>query len=123
MSLIPMVGYELGMDRKPGPVLIDYARDGPSEDNSEPDPAYNLMKVPSKIPNGGWIVLGVLFVCSMFIVHAFINYAYNRDYDEMYSITNEMFFRIRPVAIHTFNLRCINTIQNTSMALNTMFMK
>ena len=74
------------MDRKPGPVLIDYARDGPSEDNSEPDPAS-----PSKIPNGGWIVLGVLFVCSMFIVHAFINYAYNRDYEEMYSITNEMF--------------------------------
>ena len=74
------------MDRKPGPVLIDYARDGPSEDNSEPDPA-----LPSKIPNGGWIVLGVLFVCSMFIVHAFINYAYNRDYEEMYSITNEMF--------------------------------
>ena len=74
------------MDRKPGPVLIDYARDGPSEDNSEPDPA-----LPSKIPNGGWIVLGVLFVCSMFIVHAFIKYAYNRDYDEMYSITNEMF--------------------------------
>ncbi|MEE3084974.1 MAG: hypothetical protein VX330_05845, partial [Candidatus Thermoplasmatota archaeon] len=74
------------MDRKPGPVLIDYARDGPSEDNSEPDPAS-----PSKIPNGGWIVLGVLFVCSMFIVHAFIKYAYNRDYEEMYSITNEMF--------------------------------
>ena len=74
------------MDRKPGPVLIDYARDGPSEDNSEPDPA-----LPSKIPNGGWIVLGVLFVCSMFIVHAFIKYAYNRDYEEMYSITNEMF--------------------------------
>ncbi|MAP78473.1 MAG: hypothetical protein CL980_00955 [Euryarchaeota archaeon] len=74
------------MDRKPGPVLIDYARDGPSEDNSEPDPA-----LPSKIPNGGWIVLGVLFVCSMFIVHAFINHAYNRDYEEMYTITNEMF--------------------------------
>ena len=74
------------MNRKPGPVLIDYARDGPSEDNSEPDPA-----LPSKIPNGGWIVLGVLFVCSMFIVHAFIKYAYNRDYEEMYSITNEMF--------------------------------
>ena len=74
------------MDRKPGPVLIAYARDGPSEDNSEPDPA-----LPTKIPNGGWIVLGVLFVCSMFIVHAFINHAYNRDYEEMYSITNEMF--------------------------------
>ena len=73
------------MDRKPRPVLIDYARDELPEDNSDPNPA-----LPSKIPNGGWIVLGVLFVCSMFIVHAFINYAYNRDYEETYTIASSV---------------------------------
>lgn len=73
------------MDRKPRPVLIDYARDELPEDNSDPNPA-----LPSKIPNGGWIVLGVLFVCSMFIVHAFINHAYNRDYEETYTIASSV---------------------------------
>ena len=73
------------MDRKPGPVVIDYARNGPTKDNSEPNPT-----LPSKIPNGGWIVLGVLFVCTMFIVHAFINHAYNRDYEETYTIASSV---------------------------------
>ena len=68
-----------------------------------------------KSPNGGWIVLGVLFVCSMFIVHAFIKYAYNRCSPFLATtkkcIRLQMKCFLKPLTIHTFNLRCINTIQ------------
>ena len=60
------------MENKPKPVLISYSPKQNVREISEQNPTS-----VSKIRNMGWIVLGFLFMYSLFVISTFIDHVYN----------------------------------------------